>query len=168
MLSRIIKALYGKIKHHLWVMPVIPRPLKDLWAKCLYMKNIVVGICSAFLIVFIVCTIAYYNVSRQSGDVFYKQTLKKNSPLIAYGLIKAMPNLISALGELLTQVDRYGAFNENQFSPALDTQLRRNLMLRFAYLRLRIRYWYMFSKERQQRAVWLDYNPYKSRYSFFS
>lgn len=43
-----------------------------------------------------------------------------------------MPNLISALGELLTQVDPYGVFNENLFSLALDTQLRTNLILGFA------------------------------------
>ena len=72
-----------------------------------------------------------------------------------------MANLIMACAEIMTQVSLYDTFDENRFSKALDTQLRRNLMVRFAYLRLRIHAWYSSSsrQEGEQCGVILDSNP---------
>lgn len=132
------------------------------------MRNMVVGTLSVVSVIFMVCAILYYNISCQSGDVFYNPTLKTDSPLIVYYLIKVVPNFTLALAEIMTQVDRYGTFDEGKFSKALDTQLRRNLIICFVYLRLRVCFWRIHKIDRQECGLPWDYNPYKSRYSFFS
>ena len=70
------------------------------------MRNMVVGTLSVVSVIFMVCAILYYNISCQSGDVFYNPTLKTDSPLIVYYLIKVVPNFTLALAEIMTQVDR--------------------------------------------------------------
>lgn len=150
-------------KHPVWVA------LTKRWAQSQLGYQFLKSVTTSAFLAFLLGTLVYYNFFCQPGDVFYNPPiLKTNTPAVLYWPFELMPNLLQAIGEVCCKVDHYGILDEKQFSEALSTQLRRNFMFRLMYLRLRIRVWNPFRRNREQDGVPLDYNPHKSRYNIFS
>ena len=131
-------------------------------------KFITVTVFFVFLMLVCFTQLSYYLSPHKDDENYGPVVITEETPFLLCLLLNAIPNTLQALGELIVAPDAYGVIDENTFSGALKTQLRKNFLLRLLYLTYRVRVWTSGALQRQKDGVELDYKVFSSQYNVWN